>query len=76
MSPAHFLCGISQIAAGGDFLFTRSCRDLDIPQRIYLSERRAEYLSAAASDATPDFSDGEREEAERRTGTRGGPSRG
>ncbi len=64
MSPAHFLCGISQIAAGGDFLFTRSCRDLDIPQRIYLSERRAEYLSAVASDATPDFSDGEREEAE------------
>lgn len=68
MSPAHFLCGISQIAVGGDFLFTRCCHNQDILQRVFLSERRAEYLSAAASDATPDFSDDEREEAEQLLG--------
>ena len=44
MSPAHFLSGISQMAVGGDFLFTRASATLDIPQRVFLSQRRAEYL--------------------------------
>ena len=31
----HFLCGISQIAAGADTLFTRACQSLNLPQRIF-----------------------------------------
>lgn len=64
MPPEAFLCGISQMAAGGDFLFTRACGIRGIPQRVFLSQHRAEYLSASGSDATPDFSDAERAEAE------------
>lgn len=51
----HFLCGISQIAVGGDTLFAGACRELGIQQRILLSQPVDEYLEATGS-AGPDFS--------------------
>ncbi|MES2659302.1 MAG: hypothetical protein V4689_11850 [Verrucomicrobiota bacterium] len=54
-APDHFLCGISQIAIGGDAAFTRACAALRIPQRLFLPQHREEYLRADGS-AGPDFS--------------------
>lgn len=56
LSPHHFLCGLSQIAIGGDFAFTRACAALRIPQRIFLPQPIDEYLEAKSSDAVADFS--------------------
>ena len=63
LSNAHFLCGLSQIAIGADMLFTRACRDLDIPQWIVLPQPRDEFLNAKSSSGTPDFTEQERMEA-------------
>ena len=60
----HFLCGISQIAVGADTAFTRTCRELDIPQRIFLPQHEDAYLSAIDSRGAADFSEGERAIAE------------
>src|SRR5271170_2188760 len=38
LTERHFWCGISQIAIGGDTVFTRVCQELEIPQRIYLPQ--------------------------------------
>jgi hypothetical protein len=56
LSERHFWCGISQIAIGGDTVFTRACRDLAIPQRIYLPQQREDFLKAASKSGQPDFS--------------------
>jgi hypothetical protein len=50
----YFFCGISQIAAGGDTLFTRACRDAGWLQRIFLPQHRDEYLAASGAGG-PDF---------------------
>jgi len=55
LSPQHFLCGISQIAIGGDAVFTRACQSLKIPQRVFLPQHLDEYLAAVGSEG-PDFS--------------------
>ncbi|HYN76405.1 MAG TPA: hypothetical protein VES73_01265, partial [Lamprocystis sp. (in: g-proteobacteria)] len=60
LEPHQFLCGISQIAVGADFAFTRACRTLAIPQRIFLPQPEDVYLSALGSDGTPDFTPVER----------------
>src|ERR1041385_12526 len=60
----HFLCGISQIAIGADTLFTRACRESQIPQRIFLPQNCAAYLTAIGSKGEPDFSTEERRIAE------------
>jgi hypothetical protein len=56
LTSRHFWCGLSQIAIGGDTVFTRACKQLDIPQRIYLPQHRECYLAARGSSGT-DFSD-------------------
>jgi len=62
----HFLVGVSQIACGGDTLFSRACAapTAPIPQRIFLPQHRADFLSAVDSNNKPDFSTAERAEAE------------
>lgn len=55
LSPRHFLCCISQIAIGGDTVFTRACQSLGIPQRIFLPQHFDEYLNASGGKV-PDFS--------------------
>jgi len=56
LTPRHFLCGISQIAIGADTVFAEACQTGSIPQRIFLTQHRDEYLSAAGSEGEPDFS--------------------
>jgi hypothetical protein len=56
LTDRHFWCGLSQIAIGGDTVFTRACTDLEILQRIYLPQPRDEFLNARDEvDGTPDF---------------------
>lgn len=59
LSTLHFLCGVSQIAVGGDTLFTRACQAAAIPQRIFLTQTTDEYLQAVGSKG-PDFTDAQR----------------
>ena len=56
LQPHHFLCGISQIAVGGDTLFTRACAAQPIPQQIFLPQTRDEFLAAVGSSGKNDFS--------------------
>ena len=56
LSSRHFWCGISQIAIGGDMVFTRVCQEMNIPQRIYLPQHRDEFLVARGASGQPDFS--------------------
>lgn len=63
LSPRHFLCGISQMAIGGDFLFTQACHHQAIPQRIFLPQNRCDFLNATEPDLSPDFSPAEKETA-------------
>src|SRR5262245_36268266 len=63
LSGAHFLCGLSQVAVGADTLFSQACRELDIPQRIYLPQHRDAYVNAVDSEGVPDFDPTERAEA-------------
>lgn len=60
LSPQHFLCGVSQIAVGGDTLFTRTCQATAIPQRIFFTQTLDEYLRAVGSNG-PDFTDAQRQ---------------
>lgn len=62
LSARHFFCGVSQIACGGDAVFTRACSTLRIPQRIFLPRPLNDFL-ADNSSAGPDFSDAQREHA-------------
>jgi len=57
LAEHHFLCGISQVAIGGDALFTRACGELKLPQIIFLPEALEAYLAAVSSDGTPDFTE-------------------
>jgi hypothetical protein len=63
LGTGHFLCGISQVAVGADTLFCEACRELDIPQRIFLSQHGDDYLAAVNSEGVPDFDPREREKA-------------
>jgi hypothetical protein len=63
LGPNYRLCGVSQIAIGADMIFSRACRTLDIPQRIFLPQQEDAYLSATGHDGTPDFSEIQRHEA-------------
>ena len=60
LGPHQFLCGISQIAVGADFAFTRACGALDIPQRIFLPQPADAYLAAIGSSGSADFPPEER----------------
>jgi hypothetical protein len=60
LTGRHFWCGISQIAIGGDTVFTRVCQEMDIPQRIYLPQPREEFLAAQGKNRQADFNDEER----------------
>jgi hypothetical protein len=57
LAAHHFLCGISQVAIGGDALFTRAGGELKMPQLIFLPEALEGYLDATSSDGTPDFTE-------------------
>jgi len=57
LSPHHFFCGLSQLAIGGDTLFTRACQSLNIPQRILLTQPPDEYFAAIDSNGVKDFSE-------------------
>ena len=59
LGPQFFLCGISQIAIGGDTVFTRACEGAGMMQRIFLPQPREEYLNAVGS-AGPDFTAGQK----------------
>jgi hypothetical protein len=52
---AHFFCGISQIAVGGDTVFTRACAESNMVQRIFLPQHRDDFLNARG-DSGADFS--------------------
>jgi hypothetical protein len=60
LGEEHFLCGISQVAVGADMHFGAACRELAIPQRIFLPQHREEYLNAVDSAGVPDFAEAER----------------
>lgn len=51
--------GISQIAIGADIIFTRACRSLGIPQRVFLPQPLNDYLAATSAEGERDFSDAE-----------------
>jgi hypothetical protein len=61
---SRFLCGISQLAAGADFLFAEICQERCIPHRLFLPQNPTDYLSATVSKV-PDFTDPQRAEAEK-----------
>jgi len=63
LGEEHFLCGISQVAVGADTLFSEACRELAIPQRVFLPQHREEYLTAVNSEGIPDFDEAERTKA-------------
>ncbi len=64
-APANtFICGISQIAVGADTLFTKACSRARVLQCIFLPQPLDVYLSAEGSHG-PDFSQHERDEAEK-----------
>jgi hypothetical protein len=58
----YFFCGLSQLAIGGDALFTRACQKAALVQRIFLPQHWEEYLAASGSKG-PDFSDAQRQTA-------------
>ena len=64
LGPNHHICGISQVAIGADLIFSRACKALDIPQRVFLPQHEDAYLAATGNDGTPDFPDMERRKAE------------
>jgi hypothetical protein len=51
----HFLCGQSQMAAGGDIAFTAACARLHLAQRVVLPEPPERYLHAVNKRGEPDF---------------------
>ncbi|MEP6836354.1 MAG: hypothetical protein ABJB74_23390 [Gemmatimonas sp.] len=59
LSSHHFLCGLSQIAIGGDTVFSRACQSIGITQRILLPQHREDYLNAVGSDNAADFTPAE-----------------
>lgn len=63
----HFLCGISQIACGADFVFTRACQaqkiSNDFHQRIFLPQQVEDYLSAVNLHSVSDFTSAQQNEA-------------
>ena len=59
----HFLCGISQVAIGADAAFTRACRALGMPQRIFLPQQEDAYLAARGPGGVADFSEEQSREA-------------
>jgi hypothetical protein len=63
LSDQHFLCGVSQLAAGVDTAFASACQVLGMPQRILLPERADNYLQAASAGGQPDFTPAQRETA-------------
>lgn len=61
LSLHHFLCGISQVAIGGDLLFGQACAAVPIPHRIFLPQSRDEFLAATSAGGVPDFPEKERQ---------------
>jgi len=56
LSAKQYLCAISQLAIGGDEVFTRACQKMEIVQRIFLPQHWDAYLEAASPESsTPDF---------------------
>lgn len=62
LSSQHFVVGVSQMAVGGDMLFTETCASLGWGQRVLLPQQRDDYLSAEGSKGD-DFSPKQREQA-------------
>lgn len=62
LSAQHFMVGVSQMAVGGDMLFTESCASLGWGQRVLLPQRRDDYLAAVGSEGD-DFPPQQREQA-------------
>jgi hypothetical protein len=65
LEPQHFLCGISQLAIGADFAFTRACMESKTLQRILLPQHRDGYFTAVGSAGKPDFTPEQQLVAER-----------
>jgi hypothetical protein len=63
LTSQHFLVGISQLAIGGDVLFTQACAELGWPQRLFLPQHRGDFLAATGSGG-PDFSPEQRRRVE------------
>ncbi|MCP5518828.1 MAG: hypothetical protein H7A45_16415 [Verrucomicrobiales bacterium] len=60
----YFFCGISQIATGGDTIFSRACHAGNIPQRHFLPQAIEDYVRAVGSQG-PDFTPEQADEARR-----------
>ena len=56
LSEQHFLCGLSQVAVGGDTLFSQACCALGWWQRALLPQALDAYLDAGDGQGGPDFS--------------------
>jgi len=63
VAPQHALCGISQVAIGGDFAFTGACQQLNAVQCIYLPQPLDEYLAAVGSGGQRDFTNDQEQRA-------------
>ena len=63
LSDRHFCCGLSQLAIGADTCFTRACKVLDWPQRLFLPQQREDFLRGSRATGTPDFTDAQRDPA-------------
>jgi len=62
----HFFSGVSQMAIGGDFLFSRACGEVinKIPHQVVLPLHRKGFLNdRSESDDSPDFSDEQKKQA-------------
>ena len=55
LSEKHFLCGLSQVAIGGDTLFSQACVALGWWQRVLLPQALDAYLGAVDAQGAPDF---------------------
>lgn len=62
LGPAHRLIGLSQLAVGGDCLFTEALQQLKWPQRLLLPQPLDDFLAASGSSG-PDFSAAEQAHA-------------
>jgi len=70
VAPHHALCGLSQVAVGGDFAFTRACARLGAVQCIVLPQPLDDYLAAVSpSTKQPDFTGPEADRARELAGS-------
>ena len=64
LSPSQFLCGVSQLAIGGDTAFARACGSQKLLHRLLLPLPLTRYITDVGADGSPDFTASEKTVAE------------